>query len=145
MLFKYVSYPAAAVMIASSVWALSASSEAPAAIKGPSPYKPIQSISYEFGSKFMTGYFEQRAGICFIVMMVTERSDPDTDMSPSTATRLRLPLDPGQTVGFDSEEGRSVNLTCGEGAEAVTADAGKREKLVLLQANSLSDDLAASR
>jgi hypothetical protein len=46
-------------------------------------------------------------------------------------------LNPGQTAGLDSEEGRSLNFTCGEGATALLVDSGERERLVELQTLSL--------
>jgi hypothetical protein len=64
--------------------------------------------------------------------MVYEKSDPDA-ASQSTATRVRLVLNPGETAGLDSEEGRSLNFTCGEGATALVVDSGEREKLIELQ------------
>ena len=66
-------------------------------------------------------------------LMVYEKRDPDAD-STSTATRVRLVLNPGQTAGLDSEEGRSLNFTCAEVSAAVlVVDSGEREKLVELQ------------
>jgi hypothetical protein len=70
------------------------------------------------------------------MLMVTEKGDPDAAPS-STATRLRLVPNPGQTAGLDSEEGRSLNFTCGEGATALLVDSGERERLVELQTLSL--------
>jgi hypothetical protein len=64
--------------------------------------------------------------------MVYEKPDAD-ESSASTATRVRLVLNPGETAGLDSEEGRSLNFTCGEGAAALVVDSGEREKLVELQ------------
>jgi hypothetical protein len=64
--------------------------------------------------------------------MVYEKSDPETAPS-STATRVRLVLNPGETAGLDSEEGRSLNFTCGEGAMALLVDSGERDRLVELQ------------
>ena len=64
--------------------------------------------------------------------MVSEKRDPDTDSS-SSATRVRLVLNSGQTAGLDSEEGRSLNFTCSEGATALLVDGGEREELVELQ------------
>jgi hypothetical protein len=42
-------------------------------------------------------------------------------------------LNPGQIAGLDSEEGRSLNLTCGEGATSLLVDVGERDRLVELQ------------
>jgi hypothetical protein len=63
------------------------------------------------------------------MLMVSEKGDPDTAFA-STATRVlvRLILNPGETAGLDSEEGRSLNFTCGEGATALLVDSGERER-----------------
>jgi hypothetical protein len=95
-------------------------------------YRPIDSIRYDFGSKSTSGYFVGQAKKCVVMLMVYEKRDPDDDSS-STATRVRLVLSPGETAGLDSEEGRSLNFTCGEGATALIVDSGQREKLVELQ------------
>ena len=36
-------------------------------------------------------------------------------------------------AGLDSEQGRSLNFTCGEGATALIVDVGETEKLLDLQ------------
>ena len=95
-------------------------------------YRPIQSIGYDFGSKSTSGYFVEQAKKCVVMLMVYEKRDPDADSS-STPTRVRLVLNPGETAGLDSEEGRSLNFTCAEGASALIVDSGEREKLVQLQ------------
>jgi hypothetical protein len=105
-------------------------------VKSEARYAPIQSIRYDFGSKSMSGYFVDQAKRCVVMLMVTEKGDPDAAPS-STATRVRLVLNPGQTAGLDSEEGRSLNFTCGEGATALLVDSGERERLVELQTLSL--------
>ncbi len=70
------------------------------------------------------------------MLMVYEKTDADAAPS-STATRVRLVLNPGQTAGLDSDEGRSLNFTCGGGATALVVDTGDRAKLVELQRLSL--------
>ena len=115
------------------------SSQSQALLKSEAKYAPIQSISYDFGSKSMSGYFVEQAAKCVVMLMVYEKRDPDAAPS-STATRVRLVLNPGQTAGLDSEEGRSLNFTCGEGATALLVDVGEREKLVELQRLTLAKD-----
>ena len=95
-------------------------------------YRPIDSIRYDFGSKSTNGYFVEQAKKCVVMLMVYEKRDPDDDYA-STATRVRLVLNPGETAGLDSEEGSSLNFTCGEGATALVVDSGERKKLVELQ------------
>ena len=95
-------------------------------------YKAPQSISYEFGSKFTSGYFEAHADACLVTLMVAGKSHDDQPL-PFTAARVRLILNPGQIAGLDSEECRSLNFTCGEDATTLLVDVGERDRLVELQ------------
>jgi hypothetical protein len=133
---KLLGISAFAGTIAVSLWTWM-----PAAWSGPSPaddtaqYAPIQSISQDFGSKSVRGYFVQQAGACLATLMVSERSDHDKSLPPS-ATRIRLLLRPGQIAGLDSEEGRSLNFTCGEDATTLLAASGPTDRLVALQVSA---------
>ena len=97
-------------------------------VEGDALYRPVQSISYTFGSKIASGYFVQQNSVCRVTLMVTEKIDPD--LPSPTATRVRVMLDPGQVVGFDSDEGRSISLTCGEDAATLVVSYGDRGKLM---------------
>jgi hypothetical protein len=145
MLRKTLTISTFAGMIAASLWALAptASSGSLGPMAGQTQYLPVQSISYEFGSKFMSGYFVQEAATCFVALMIIEKSDPEAELT-ATATRVRLALNPGQIAGLDSEEGDSVNLTCGENAKTMLVDFGNREKLMALQALAVPDHLVTS-
>jgi len=57
--------------------------------------------------------------------------------SGQTAARVRLVLNPGQTAGLDSEEGKSLNFTCGDNAAALFVDKGDREQLLASQGSAL--------
>jgi len=121
---------------------------APAAISGsPSSsqshaeYQPVQSISYEFGSKSMSGYFVQEDSACLVMFMIAEKSNPEMSLAPSP-TRVRLALFPGQIAGLDSEEGRSLNVTCGVDAATLIVDTGDTRKLIARQATRPQRDLA---
>ena len=114
----------------------SAASAQSQSVKSEAKYAPIQSVRYDFGSKSMSGYFVDQAKRCVVMLMVSEKPDPDA-ASSNSATRVRLVLNPGQTAGLDSEEGRSLNFTCGEGATSLVVDTGDRDKLVGLQTLSL--------
>ena len=118
------------------LWASAASSQPAALPMEEAEYSPIDSIRYDFGSKSMSGYFVEQARKCAVTLMVYEKSNPD-ETPTSTATRVRLVLNPGETAGLDSEEGRSLNFTCGEGATALVVDSGEREKLVEPQKSPL--------
>jgi hypothetical protein len=88
-------------------------------------FAPVQSISYVFGSKSMSGYFVRESAGCAVILMISEKSDPD-HLLPTTPTRVRLALKPGQTAGLDSQEGRSLNITCGADARTLLVHADER-------------------
>ncbi|MBV9532956.1 MAG: hypothetical protein JO283_18305 [Bradyrhizobium sp.] len=112
-----------AAAIAASFWSSgpAVSGESPLEKAGAARYLPIQSISYTFGSKIMSGYFVQRNSVCVVTLMIAERIDPD--LPSPTAARVRVMLDPGQIAGLDSEEGRSLNVACGEDAATLDVSA----------------------
>ena len=122
-----------AAALAAVVMSLSASSIPVASGKSPlrfderNIYTPIQSISYRFGSKAMSGYFLQDGDnpACRVTLMISENSDGD-DPSRLTPTRLRLVLSPLQTASLDSPEGTPLNVTCGIDATTLVVDAGER-------------------
>jgi hypothetical protein len=132
---------AGTLAVVMSTWISGAASEPSGSVDTPAKYRPLQSISYEFGSKFASGYFVTEASQCFVTMMIIERSDPD-ELLPVTAARLRLVM---QIAGLDSEEGRSLNLTCGEDAATLLVDFGERQRLVSLQTSALPTMLANDR
>jgi hypothetical protein len=136
------------VVAISGMTAVALLASAPAAISGsPSSsqshaeYKPVQSISYEFGSKSMSGYFIQEESACLVMLMIAEKGDPEMSLAPSP-TRVRLALNPGQIAGLDSEEGRSLNVTCGADAATLIVDTGDTRKLIARQSSRPQRDLA---
>jgi hypothetical protein len=125
-------------VIAAGLWA---ASPAAAAESGQAGYRPVQSISYQFGAKSVSGYFVQQAQTCVVTLMVAEKDDPDRPLPPSPA-RVRLVLNPGQIAGLDSEQGRSLNFTCGEGAATLLVDIGDTDRLVAAQGLLVPKDFA---
>jgi hypothetical protein len=125
-------------MLATVCTSLPATSSEPALMAEQAQYQALQNISYGFGSKFTSGYFTAQSGRCSLNLMVIEKSPQDKPLSV-TAARIRLPLYPGQVAGLDSEEGESLNFTCGAGAAALLVDTGARDKLIALQKGSQQD------
>jgi hypothetical protein len=68
--------------------------------------------------------------------LIIEKSDHERSQ-PLLAVRVRLVLNPGQIAGLDSEEGRSINSTCSEGARTLLVDLGERDELIARQTTSL--------
>ena len=126
----FVGGSAFALAVAASCGQAVAADE-PTQKKGNNLYTPIENISYTFGSKAVSGYFVQQNSVCVVTLMVIEKTDPD--LPQPTAARVRIMLDPFQVAGLDSEEGRSLNLTCGEGAGTLAVDYGERDQLVARQ------------
>ena len=118
-----------------------ASGKPPSLTDGQARFVPIQAMTYEFGSKLMTGYFVAERGTCIVTLMVAEKSDPENPLGLSP-TRVRLGLSPGQVAGLDSEEGTSLNFTCEAGAATLLVDIGDRDKLVALQEAALHPEFA---
>jgi hypothetical protein len=116
----------------------------PPELTTPSEYRPRQSISYTIGSKFVSGYFQQRSSRCHVTLMVIEKPDLDTPLL-STAARVRLILKPGQVAGLDSAEDRSLNVTCGESGDTVNVTVGNRGAMTALQEGATTAELVDAR
>lgn len=128
----------AVALLASATAAISGS---PSSSQSRAEYKPVQSISYEFGSKSMSGYYVREDSACLVMLMIAEKDDPEISLAPSP-TRVRLALNPGQIAGLDSEEGRSLNVTCGAEAATLIVDTGDTRKLIARQSSRPQRDLA---
>jgi hypothetical protein len=81
-------------------------------------FRPIDGFSYQFGTKLAVGYFQPLSGNCRITLMIAEMIHPEEAKSLSAA-RLSLPLHPGESATLSSEEGASIELTCGVDARTV--------------------------
>ena len=119
------------LLIASVAAVATVASSAQTAFPGETTYFPMQAISHDLGSKAAIGYFVREAGACQVVMMIGEKADAET-VSTSSAARLRLALLPGQRAGVDSEEGRSIDLTCGEAADSLIVRNGPTGEVATL-------------
>ena len=104
-----------AIAVAGSV---SFAAKSPRAKADDTVYYPIESISYVIGSKRAIGYFTRGHEKCELTLMIAEAVDLDA-ANPLSAARVRLALRPGEGAGVDSEEGQSIDLTCGPDAETL--------------------------
>lgn len=98
-------------------------------------YEPIAAITAEFGSKSVIGYYVQNGGTCDVTLMLGEQSDQQAQPSASPA-RLRLVLQPGEMAGLDSEEGRSLSVTCSEDTATLRVEPGETHQLMAEQARA---------
>ena len=86
------------------------------------PVGPNEPILTTVGSKRVIAFYVPGNGHCGINVVVWDR----TDASGDSAARVRVSLNPRQTVHIDSAENKSINLQCGESAETLAlVDASK--------------------
>jgi hypothetical protein len=90
-------------------------------------FRSAQAISYQLGSKRAIGYFVREDGACQVTLMIAEAIDPDL-AQPTSAARLNFSMMPGQSASLASEEGESLELTCGIGAETVLVKLASAER-----------------
>lgn len=141
---RNISTFAATVAVSLLASVTSASSGSLSAVDNQSRYLPIQSISYEFGSISISGYFTRQSATCVVMLTVVDRNVAEEAM-PVSPVRVRMALQPGQVAGLDSEDGRSINVTCTEGAASLLVNVGERDRLADVQAETLSSAAAGSR
>jgi hypothetical protein len=126
------------------IWIPAALGGSAAPTAGQTHYLPIQGIIYDFGSKSLSGYFVEQDAACVVTLMIAEKANPEEPLLLSPA-RVRLVLYPGQIAGLDSEEGRSLNVTCGANATTLIVDADGRDRLVEQQMATLKRPAADSQ
>ena len=79
------------------------------------PVGPHEPILTSVGSKRVIAFYEPGGGHCSINVVVWDRADESGD----SAARVRVSLNPRQTVHIDSVENKSINLQCGDYAETL--------------------------
>lgn len=107
-----------AVVAIAVIGSVSFAAKSPPASADDSIYRPIESISYVIGSKRAIGYFTRGRETCELTLMIAEAVDPVAS-DPLSAARVRVALSPGEGAAVDSEEGQSIDLTCGPDAETL--------------------------
>jgi len=139
---QFIPYAAGAVVVALLAWGAVVSAGGQSAGDGQARYKPVQGIHQDFGSKSVTGYFIRRDDQCHVALLVAEKSDPAFPFTQSAA-RFRLALAPGEVAWLDSEEGRTLTVTCGARAASLIVDNSAREQLAKLEGAMPSPALTA--
>ena len=85
------------------------------------PVGPHEAILTEVGSERVIAFYEPDNGRCAVHAVVFDKTDAYTGMT--TAARVRVSLNPRETVHIDSADNESVkslSLQCGENAEKLT-------------------------
>jgi len=79
------------------------------------PVGPHEPILATVGSKRVIAFYVPGSGHCAVHAVVWNGDDTDAN----TAARVRVSLNPGQTVQIDTAENKSFTLRCGDYAETL--------------------------
>ena len=80
------------------------------------PVPPHEPILTSVGSSRVIAFYLPGSDQCAVHAVIWDKTRADSDTSTS---RIRISLEPGQTVHIDSVEGESLNLRCGTQAESL--------------------------
>jgi hypothetical protein len=81
------------------------------------PVGPNETILMTFGSKRAIAFYEADSGRCAVNAVVYEKTDPETGLT--TATRVRVSLNPRAMVHLDSSDNKTMSLQCGDRAKTL--------------------------
>jgi hypothetical protein len=84
-------------------------------------YRPIEGLSYNFGSKLAVGYFLQKDGTCALNLFLAENTGDDTGPS---AARLQFKVAPAESIKINSVEGQALEIKCGDGGATLEVRGG---------------------
>ena len=80
------------------------------------PVAPHVPILTSVGSSRVIAFYLPGSNQCAIHAVIWDKTKVDSDTS---SARIRISLEPGQTVHIDSAEGGSANLQCGRNAQSL--------------------------
>ncbi len=75
------------------------------------PIGPNDTILMTFGGKRAIAFYQADNGRCAVNAVVYEKTDAETGLT--TATRVRVSLDPLAIVHIDSSDNETMSLQCG--------------------------------
>ena len=81
------------------------------------PVGPNETILATFGSKRAIAFYEADNGRCAVNAIVYEKTDAET--GSTTATRVRVSLNPREMVHIDSSDNKTMSFQCGERARTL--------------------------
>jgi hypothetical protein len=81
------------------------------------PVGPNETILMTFGSKRAIAFYEADDGRCAVNAVIYEKTDAETGLT--TATRVRVSLNPRAMVHIDSSDNETMSLQCGDRAKTL--------------------------
>jgi hypothetical protein len=86
------------------------------------PVGPHEPILTEVGNKRVLAFYEPDGGRCAVHAVVWEKTDVET--GKTSASRVRVRLNPRDVVHIDSDNQKTINLQCGDHAESLALTNG---------------------
>jgi hypothetical protein len=80
---------------------------------------PNQPVMTNVGAKRVLTYYVPENGGCAVSAVVWD-IDANTGTSPYTSSRVRMELNPGQSMKLESSGNESLGLKCGDNAKTLT-------------------------
>jgi len=112
---RVLSFAAAGAIIA--LTAINTSARADEFPQRLGPVGPNDTILATFGTKRAIAFYEADRGRCAINAVVYETTDAETGLT--TATRVRVNLNPRDMVHIDSSDNETMSLQCGDQAKTL--------------------------
>jgi len=84
--------------------------------------RSLQGFSFDFGTKYAVGYYQQVNQDCKVVLSYAEPINWD-DIASLVATRFEIMLPADDTTRHSSHEGAVIQFTCQTGARSLTVQA----------------------
>jgi hypothetical protein len=112
---QFLSFAAAGAMVA--LIAGNTSTRADDLPQSLGPVGPNETILATFGSKRAIAFYEAYDGRCAVNAVVYEKRDAETGLT--TATRVRVSLNPREMVHIDSSDNQTMSLQCGDQAKTL--------------------------
>ena len=81
------------------------------------PVGPSEPLLGKIGTQRIVAFFKPAAGRCAVMAVVWGDSDAK---QPYASTRVRVDLKPGEMVGLDAADRKSMNLLCGADAASMS-------------------------
>ena len=114
---NFLKFTAASAFLAVTVSGSPARADEMAQNLGPvGAHEPILTT---VGNKRVIAFYEPDNGHCAVNAVVYDKTDAYT--GKTTAARVRVSLNPGQTASIDSAENKSLTLKCGDRGEMLSA------------------------
>jgi hypothetical protein len=110
---QFLKFAAAGALVA--LTAASTPTRADEMVQNLGPVGPHEPILATAGTKRVIAFYAPDNGRCAVNAVVWNGDDIDA----STASRVRVSLEPGQMVHIDTTESKSLNLRCGDYAQTL--------------------------